>query len=250
MPNPSPFKFSGNAASLIFYERFNSFSQKLKKGKAGHSRLDNPADIFSGKANRMAKQACVALAQVSDLAVSREVNKRLCHAFHHWFLTALPGQATPRSFVPLVSGFRFNEDSFINQKFEINLDVSWKTNDSAVLRIPVIHPRKDIIAPARTVSIQLKLVAASISTNPARGTQFLKKISLGPKQKPGMCIDIPYVKGGLPGREIQIPLVNQPGNIVILIAALQYTTMQQGKMNIVTDRKWLPADILSAIYIH
>lgn len=245
MPIHTNLKSVGAAASLVFYERFRGFYSKTLNGKAS---TIGAASDFSARSMRMAKQTCVAMSQVSRLETSKEMIRRLSLGFEHWFNDEKIQQNEPLNYINSVCGFRFNNETCLNQKFETNFQIEWKSNAKLNLKIPAMIPRQDIIAPARTLSVRLGIISACISINPARSSQFIKSLPLGTKENTSTQLTIPYTKDAIPAREMEVIVAQQPGCVSLLIASLEYIIMQKGKLANVTDTKWLPVDILSAVY--
>jgi hypothetical protein len=246
MPTHPNLKSAG-AASLIFYERFRGLYSNPLKGK-NNNVVEKIADNFSGRATRMARQVCVAMSQVSPLTIEKEMTKRLSDAFRHWFATSPTLMNERLNYVTGIAGFRFNDVTSLNQKLETNIETGWLADNKISLRLPAINPRQDIIAPARTMSIRLKFISACISINPARSTQFIKNLGFGSKNNAVTVISLPYTKDLIAANEIELQVSAQPGCISLLIGSLEYTTLQNGKLTIVADKKWLPVDIVAAAY--
>ena len=245
MPIHTNLKSAGAAASLVFYERFRGFYSKTIEGKNSTAKATTD---FSARAMRMAKQACIAMTQVSKLQTNKEMVRRLSLGFEYWFTNEKIQQNEPLHYMNTLCGFRFNSETCLNQKLETNFEIEWKSTNKISLKIPAITPRQDIIAPARTLSVRLNIISACISINPARSSQFIKSLPLGGKENSATQILIPYTKDTIPAREIEIAVAQQSGCVSLLIASLEYIIMQKGKLSDVTDTKWLPVDILSAVY--
>lgn len=245
MPIHTNLKSASAAASLVFYERFRGFYSKTTNEKNSTAKANTN---FSSRSMRMAKQACIAMSHISKLEISKEMIKRLSVAFEQWFTNEQVQHNEPFNYMNSVCGFRFNSETCLNQKFETNFEIEWKSTNHINLKIPALTPRMDIIAPARTLSVCLNIISACISINPARSSQFLKSFSFVQKENPAIQLVIPYTKDITPAKEIEIAVALQPGCATLLIASLEYIIMQKGKLANVTDAKWLPVDILSAVY--
>src|SRR5690348_13943900 len=113
MPIHTHLKSASAAASLVFYERFRGFYSKTLNGK--NSAAKSPGD-FSARSVRMAKQACMAMAQISKLETNKEVIQRLSLGFEHWFKAEQVRQTEPLHYLHAICGFRFNSETCLNQK--------------------------------------------------------------------------------------------------------------------------------------
>jgi hypothetical protein len=109
-------------------------------------------------------------------------------------------------------------------------------NTIAVLT-PELRPAKDIAAPAYTKTATLKLRAATcslLSDNSLLGT--------------AKELNIVYNDTLLHAHKIELPLTVEPGNITVVMMAIEYTVLKNGIEHVVKDKRWMPAAVVGAIW--
>jgi hypothetical protein len=170
-------------------------------------------------------------------AKDRNMMRRFEQAIVQWLRTGACNNNEPQDNMPFITGFEFNENSLLQERFKLPITVNRSEKNTIAVLIPVTQPTKDIAAPAHTKSITLKLRAAACSL-------FNDKSLLCTAKE----VPVVYNDVALPAQEIELPLALEAGNITVVMMAIEYAVVKNGVAHLVKDKRWMPAGIINALW--
>jgi len=176
------------------------------------------AKIF-GKASNIASVMRSLLRPVIPNPKDGEMQRQFQNCLQHWLLISPLSDPSPQNDIPFVTGFQFNNESDLRGRCKIDLQVNRTSMKTISLFIPSFVPVDNIVAPAYTTSLHLKIAAA--------GYNFQTKIITGSYS---FVLNIDYNNNPFVPAELEIPLLTATGNLIIAAAAITYNAMRKGSL--------------------
>jgi hypothetical protein len=177
-----------------------------------------------------------------------EKDKRMLYGLNNaalqWFRTSNLNEDTFTTNNFFIDQFQFNAEALLPAlvKRQVITDFS-QPNGIAVL-IPGLMPGKDIVAPAGTKNIYWQIGVTKVRIN---FKEF--RCSVGTtKDMLKKVIEIPYSDQPLPAQQITFPYRLSKSALTVVALCLRYETEVKGKLQMVTDKRWLPGSIIGSCF--
>jgi len=236
-PNP---QFDGNNAKFEHYKWNAVFTGQPKISVPAppqqfpESRTYSQAFNHSKKTGRNLWEL---LTPILPDSKNKELLQSMEIELYQWMLTNPVNNTLPVDNVPFITGFQFNPAKTLEKTMAIT--VTGKRNDDNMieLAIPAFTPAKNISAPPKTESITFKImaVAYNIATG-AKASAYLTELN------------IPYNDIQLLSQNITLPVTPEPGVLIVVAIAIEYTIIREKNLQAVHNLNWMPAGIVWSGY--
>jgi len=161
----------------------------------------------------------------------RAIQNRFTGAVKKWLQTKPFQQTLPSVTAPYLLGFEFNEASPVEARFRVTVSLEEKEKQSLQLQVNSFVPTQNIVAPAYTKTVNLKMAVAQCQVDSCAVTaNYFHELS------------VDYNSDTVPAQFISLPFTAEEGNIVLMLLSLQYYTAN----GMVTDERWMPCGIVAA----
>lgn len=226
--------FRGKMEHLIFYSRNGKYFVKTAPEKVQQTVATKKRSANFGLSSAAGKTLRFLLQPVLPFPKDRLMQVRFSGALSKWLGTKEIGDLLPQSPLPFVSGFNFNPETDMAERFRVQLEIEQQIDGAVRIVLPAFVPVHSIHAPAQTATVDLLLTVAACNLYPAKaagsGTHSLR---------------IAYNSTPQPEQEWLFPVAATPGSIILVVATLLYT-LQNGKQEL--RPAFLPATVLKAWY--
>jgi hypothetical protein len=225
---------SGTIGNVIFYERLGTACARSRPATVRQSVATKAAAGVFGRAKSISRQLREGLAGLLANPRAKEVMYVTDKAVATWLRTA--DLASSNVIEPPLSNIEFNSKTSIHERFKKQIGVDWSAADYVKINIPRFDPLQAITAPVNTISVSLQLAvsASSLSGSYVEGSET--------------AVNIDYVKGNMPAKEIQLSFTTSPGCIYLVVAALKYMVINKGIKETVQAEQWLPVSVIGGYY--
>ncbi len=190
-----------------------------------------------GVASRVGAQIRSGLKDIIPFPKDLGMQSSLTGTISRWLARVPLAEVQPVDDIPYLSDFRFNWKSMVNMKWRALLHISMPDTLKLLLDIHAFIPKDVTHAPAWTEKIECKL--AVVSCNLA--TQRLKS-------EFHASIQFPLDRNEVPTQQIVLPVSIEPGNLVLVVAAMIYTLNKGGESFETKEIAFRPADVIWARY--
>ena len=238
MPSKMTVQLTGRIQNLVFYklgDRYcvRTIPQKVKQTKATKAR---------GKQFGVASRAGAALRRqllpMIPFPSDNNMQTRLVSAIYGYLRSI--GNAWPEQVDQLahIDGFQFTTGYTILERWKVALIVTRNPEGSLQLIIPAFVPTKSISAPAETVSVICEIAAGGFNRQTGNPTGGFST---------SLCYKYNDVE--VPEQVIPMPTPMPPGSVIVTAISFQYQMMKNGHEVPVNKKAFMPAGIVSAMYI-
>lgn len=225
-------KFVGTKANLIFYERMGGYYIRTKPVTVKQSRATHSSANNFGKASGLAKAIRLCAASILPFKPGRPLINRLNK---NVYACLCNNNLTGAASLPFITGFEINEKSKLAERFKINIPIPVVNDTGITVQLPAFNIKQQIIAPAYTQKIIVKIAAANSNfKNPAVCSSSNTNLT------------IEYSNNSTAAQEIHIPLIISNESLLLLMMALEYETHKNNLTKTVTDLRWTPVGIVNA----
>lgn len=236
MAHQKNLKLRGTFENVIFYTSNEHFLIRSKPSIVRQTTATKQAASFFGKAVKMSASFRASMKSILPNSKDRNMIHRLDSAMRNWLRADRSATSDNESAVPFISGFEFNLQSLLSERFKVNLTIGKSDLDFITLKIPAFVPSEKIVAPAHTSSVRWKIIAATYDSN---NHTFIRT---GSKE-----ILIPYSSSEVAAQQIEFDLKPKAGDLCMAVIALNYYTSADGTTGFNDSMKWKPAAIAQAI---
>jgi hypothetical protein len=161
----------------------------------------------------------------------RAIQNRFTGAVKKWLQTKPFEQTLPPIATPYLSDFEFNEASPVEARFRVTVSLEEKEKQSLQLQVNSFVPTQNIVAPAYTETINLKMIVAQCQVDTCTVTaNYFHELT------------VDYNSDTVAAQFISLPFAVQERSICLVLLLLQYYT---GKA-MVTDMRWMPCGVVAA----
>ena len=221
-------KYVGRQGNVIAYERLDDYLIRTVPIQAANSK--KTAAAF-GLAASVAKDLRISLSPVIPNPRNKDMQNRLTAAMRLFLSKADEGESADPLINPLTQ-FRFMEGSSLTDFLWFPLDIGEYQAGKIPVGMPAIRPAEAIVAPAGTVSVQIRIMA--VAFHPGNGKNNAGDAHL---------IEIPYTEDIQNSVNISLDCTAAPEGIVAVAASLRFLSAGR-KMN---QQGHAAADILRTI---
>jgi hypothetical protein len=127
----------------------------------------------------------------------------------------------------------------VQDRWKINLQISQSDPGIVQFKIPAFRPTESIVAPTHTVNVQCRITsgACDLSTCPGDRDIFYKELIFD------------YNDTLIEEQTISMKLPTAKGTLIVTGISLQYSVSKNGDVQYNTNKAYLPAGIVHALYI-
>lgn len=236
MAHQKNINLQGTIENIIFYTSNAQHLMRTKPAFVRQTKATTQAASLFGKAVKMSANLRATVQFLLPDAKDRNMMHRLDAALLNWLRADRSATTDNESAVPFISGFEFNLQSLLSERFKVNLTIGKSDLDFITLKIPAFVPSEKIVAPAHTSSVRWKIIAATYDSN---NHTFIRT---GSKE-----ILIPYSSSEVAAQQIEFDLKPKAGDFCMAVIALNYYTSADGTTGFNDSMKWKPAAIAQAI---
>jgi hypothetical protein len=220
--------------NMIFYERSRKTCTKRKPLSLANFHANQTKTANPIYCHNLSKHLRQALGPHVSMLHQRSVQQDFTDVLRKWISGTDPTSINPAHNLPHISGFDFNEDSSISDRWRVRFKVEPVAKNLLQLHIPSFVPWDVIAAPAQTTRIVCNITAASCN--------ILQPAEQG-------CIHysfvIPYDNHLLPARVIPLSIPSADGYLCITTVGLQYELKNGRTYN---RPAYMPCSVIDARY--
>jgi hypothetical protein len=231
-------QLTGRINNLVFYKVGDKYCvrtipQKVKQTKATKARGKQ-----FGIASRAGKAVRQQLLPVIPFPSDNNMQTRLVSAIYQYIKSPEGDARASNSELPFITGFQFTTGYTINERWKVALTVHRNEAGTLQLTIPAFIPQKDISAPAGTVSVTCTISAG--------GFDRATGITTGGYST---SLHFDYTDTEIAEQIVSLPMPMQPGSVLVTGISLQYNEIKNGGVVPINKKAFIPAGIVSAMYL-
>jgi hypothetical protein len=231
--------YHGTIDFLIFYKRKGQNCVRVVPDKVRQNDATKASARLFGKASRLAAAVRKKLARVIPFPDDIDMQTRFTSALFQWMKANSPSEGTRIKKLKLIRNFQFitTGPSFI-RRCKIKPAFSVLSDDQLQILIPPFIPKQSVTAPAKTVSVKMKVavVSCKIETYKVSGSQTLE-------------IDFPYDTTEVAEQIFSLKFPMTKGSLLLAGAILEYRIKNLCTDFICRKKSFIPAAIISAAFI-
>jgi hypothetical protein len=160
----------------------------------------------------------------------RLTQNRFTGALKKWLQTKPLEQALPVTMLPYLTGFEFNEVSPAQARFRVHAALEENEQQQLLLKIDSFIPVQNIVAPAYTKTVNIKIAVAGCHVDTCMITgNYFEELSFS------------YNDDTIPSQSISLAFQAWEGNVSLALLSLQY----QSNKGVITDLRWLPCGVVA-----
>jgi hypothetical protein len=228
---------SGQVGPVIFYEYRGIPCARSQATKVRQTRATKNSAKQFGKAVHIAKMLRAGLGSLLPDAKDIDMRYRFNNALLQWLRNDMPANGSADTDLPFIDSFEFNKESELSGRLKLPLSIDWTKPGTILLTIPRLDPAQVITAPAYTQTVHWQITVTGFSMSKDEVTESYS-----------VKMDMDYNKGFIATKQLSLPFVLKPGDITIVALALKFSAEKKGTVQVITDKRWLPAGIVGACY--
>ena len=235
MARTTPILYKGKVENLIFYEREGVSFVRKSPFRVRQTRATKASAKRFGIAASMSAVLRKGLADSVQELRDWKFKYPLQTVLMHWLKEKESGQR--QHSLTSLDGFSFNPSHALYSRLSKGVSVQRSKTGAILIRIPALTPSEDLQAPPRTKFVNWTIAAASCTIqNPSVA-----------RQQAGTDFDMPYKDEPLPSRQIEFPIEVKSGELALVVIGLKYQVENKGRISAMTDRRWLPLDVVGYV---
>jgi hypothetical protein len=234
-------KLVGTVSNLIFYNFRGEYCMRTKPVSVKRSESSVQSGLNFGKASKICRQIRNLVAPINPAKSDNRVMYRLTGAlnkFISWKEKMDAAYRTTPKRLPYIYGFQFNDQADLTIINAIQPFVKLKEPEHIEISMAPFIPSQSLRAPVNTIRIVFKMELIGMNLNKAE-TELIGHSE----------IEIPYSVETFHPQNLLIPAFVKPGNLIIMVMAVQYMVNKNGGTEMLNDKKKLPCGIVWAGYI-
>jgi hypothetical protein len=227
-------KLVGTVGTLIFYNRLGEYCMRTKPATVRRSKASVNSGLNFGKASKISRQIR-SLVEAINPSKSNIQAVRLngtINRFISWKEKKDAASATMPRKLPFIYGFQFNDQADLSSINAIQPSVKTIGPGLTEISLSPLFPSQSLQAPANTNIIILKMILMVVRLEKAE-TELLGKTE----------IEIPYSNETFQPPVASFPAASKPGDLVILVMAVQYMVNKNEDVQLLNDIKKLPCGV-------
>lgn len=237
MPSQIDLQITGRIGNIVFYKRGDKYYARAVSGSIRQTKATKKRATEFGKASRAGKILRQQLLAVIPFPADNKMQTRLVSALFQW-LRSGNGSEQPGDPGPFLDGFSFTEGSTIKERWRVSLEVTKTAVGILQLKIPAFVPVTNISAPAGTVSVKCHIAAGGYHLkNGGEAGGFSTSLNYNYNDEP------------IPEQIISLPTPTRSGSLFVTGVSLEYFLNKKGHLQKSTNRGFMPAGIVKAMYL-
>lgn len=188
-------------------------------------------------ASRIGKTLRGQLAPVIPFPKDRAMQIAFSGALSSWLRAREDGRLLPTGNVAALENFSFNRSSPLHQFLAFPFELTQGAENSVIIKLPAFVPGRDIRMPEGTVSLEWRIVAATVDlTDGTAVAQF--QTDLG----------IPLIDEQIPPGDIRLNIQLEPGQLIVCGMQIFFYQSFGENQTPINDPAYMPAGVIGAIY--
>jgi len=238
MPSKMSVQLTGRIQNLVFYKLGDRYCVRTVPQKVKQTKATKARGKQFGIASRAGAGLRRQLLPVIPFPSDNNMQTRLVTAIYRYLQSVeeiQPGQLDQLAYL---DGFQFTNGYTIQERWKVAFQVTRDPESGLQLNIPAFVPVKNISAPAETVAVVCEISAAGFDRktgNPTGG--FSTSLSFR------------YNGDEVAPQVIPMPIPMPQGSVIVTGISLQYQMMKDGHEAPVNKKAFMPAGIVSAMYL-
>ncbi len=223
---------SGKIRNLVFYVRngvpcVRTIATNMKQTRA----TKRSAGEF-GKAVQIAKALRQGLYPVLPDPKDRKMMHRLDNAILQWIRNGREKKASLR----MIEEVELYEGYTLQQRLKFPFAINWNSTGNILIQIPSIDMRAQVVAPAHTTAIKLRIAVTGCKLKDYSNT--------------GMhFVDLQWLyTGAMAAQSISLPFAIQQNTLTVVAARMIYIAEGKKGRREVQVKRWLPAGVIGTFY--
>ena len=232
-------KLVGTVGNLIFYNRMGEYCIRTKPVSVKRTRASVNSGLNFGKASKISSQIRNLIEAINP-SKSNIQAIRFNGAINKFISLKEKLDAASRTMpkrLPYIYGFQFNDQADLTSIFSIQPSVKLKEPELIEISMASFIPGQSLHAPLNTSRIIFRIELIGMNLNKAE-TELIGKSE----------IEIPYSGEIFQPQNILMRASEKPGNLIIMVMAVQYMVNKNDDVEILNDKKKLPCGIVWANY--
>jgi hypothetical protein len=233
-------KLVGTVGNLIFYNRLGEYCMRTKPVSVRRTGASVSSGFNFGRASKISRQIRSLIetinpskSNIQAYRLNGAINK-----FISWKEKKDAASVTMPEKLPFIYGFQFNDQADLTSITAIK--VSIKSSEPGLMEISLdpFIPSQSLHAPAITNRILLKMILLDTNLKDAE-TKLLGKTE----------IEIPYSSEPFQPPIISVSASAKPGDLVMMVMAVQYLVNRNANIELLNDKKKLPCGVVWTVLI-
>ena len=235
---------SGRIANLIFYEYKGIPCARTVPEKVRQTKATKASALQFGLITRISKDLRASLygfvPNSKDLAFMHKVNSQV----RDWLNNRKGKKARKNAGLPLVNWIEYNEDSLLENRCPLKLEMDWSVEGKVRITIPAVNPRQQLSAPQGTHTIHYRFALG--------GCEVAKE---KPVKQKMVQVELPYRNEIIPAQTVTLPANFNSDTLAILAMDINYEKAQKAKevsiisqRLMIADKAWTPCAVIGSYY--
>ncbi len=239
MATQAPMGFTGRIGNLIHYRIGNKFYVRSAPRKFRQTKATRLRAAEFGRASRIGKAIREQLRPVIPNSGDRKMQTRLVAAVFQWLQSARGQSPEPGHHPVFITGFKFmDKGRSVRERWKAQFNVSHPSSGLVQIRIPSFEPEESFEAPAHTVSVICKISVGACDT------EIGYAIGIASTE-----LVFEYNSTTIPAQTISLKLPTPKGSLIATGMSLSYKISKDRYTQDNTNKAFMPAGIVSAIYV-
>jgi hypothetical protein len=237
---------SGKVANLIYYEfRGKSCCRSAPATVRQTAGMKKSASQF-GLASRASRYLRKGLTPV----LPDEKDKVILYGFNNailkWLKELQPDENTFSADNFFIDNFQLNQNALLPILVKKPVHTSFSNTGNISIKIPALKPGKDMLAPAGTIRIHFRAQVTACRLDFKDSSCYQVERQRGDKRSAGIVLD--YANQPLPSQTLSLHIEQEKSALTVVVLRLQYEVKKNGKLQMVTDKRWMPAGIVGSCF--
>ena len=236
MPSQLNVQLTGRIQNIIFYKRGDKYYARSVPYSVKQTKATKKRASEFGRASTLGKHFRHQLLPAIPLPADNGMQTRLVSALFQWLRSGY-NFSEPCEPVPYLHNFQFAEGDTISERWSAKIAVSHPEDNLLLITIPSFVPVKNISAPAGTQRVKCYLAVAACDVHTGQ-----------PKGGFSTSLDFNYDAAGFPQQRIPVAIDTAAGNLVLTAVSLEYFSVNNGFLQKIAKKAFMPSGVVSAIY--
>jgi hypothetical protein len=237
MPSQINLQITGRIQNIVFYKRGDKYYARSVSSGIRQTKATKKRATEFGKASRAGKILRQQLLSVIPFPADNKMQTRLVSDLFSWFRSGFDPEQ-PCDPVLFLNDFSFTESDTVAQRWRVSLEVTQTGNNMLQIKIPSFVPAKNIKAPAGTVSVKCNIATGGYHLkNGGETGSFSTSLNFNYNDKP------------VPAQILSLPTPTPPGSLIVTGVSLEYYFNKNGHLQKSTNKAFMPAGIVKAMYV-
>jgi hypothetical protein len=234
-------KLVGTIGNVIFYNYRGEYCMRTKPVSVKRTKASVNSGLNFGTASKISAQIRKAVASINPAQSDMRVLYRLTAAMNRFIAWKEKKDAASIKMpdkLPFISGFRFNDQADLSSIFAIRPSVKPTGPGLIDISLTPFVPSQSLQTPSNTNTILFKMILLGVSLDKAE-TDTLGKSE----------IEIPYSNESFQPPIMSLPVSSKPGDLVILVMAVQYMMNKNGEVELLNEKRKMPCGVAWARFV-